>query len=464
MIRAVAALGRRQHGRPAASRPAVWELGWQAADLLPLVGAASIPLVFLHVRYQPHLTIGRATAYASDFAILLTVLAAAASGVLFGWKRLTRHWRLWALIAAMLVLFAASCFWRPYERLGTHLVTVAKYGEYALLAPAAVLLLRRTVDLWRFLAVFVAWGAAASGWGLLQFLGVVNEIGGKRTVQRETSFIGHEFLGSFTGAVLILGMAAIALGVRSRFVWPTIVAGGVGVVLDGSISAYFGLVLALVAIVLVAARARSLSLRRAGALIAVVLVVGAGVEGLRGPDIANYLSVVGVTKSSAVSSTGLQTGSQRALLSYIGLRIWEAHPWLGVGFDHSGDRYQPFLAAAHHRFPHDPPLAFPSPAHMWGIQDFWLQLLADTGVVGFALTLASFAAAAVVALRAFARTRLPALAALGWILMAAGTWTAIGIVAGVPLDALTFLAFGLALVAAEVQPAGTEADGAPPPC
>lgn len=424
---------------------------WRAADLLALVAAASLPLIFLHVRYQPKLVVGRATAYASDFAILLTVLAAITSGLMFGFGRLRRHWFVWAAIAGLVLVFALSCFWRPLQDVSTHLVTVSKFGEYALLAPALVLLLRRAVDVRRFLTVFVVWAAAATGWGLLQFFGAVNEVGGKRTVQRENSFIGHEFLGSFTGAALVLGLAALGLGERGRWVWAAIVAGGLGVVLDGSISAYLGVGLAVLAIAAAAWRVGRLSLRRAAALVAILVVIGAGVEGLRGPDIANYLSVVGLTSSSPVSATGLQTGSQRELLSYIGLRIWEAHPWLGVGFDRSADRYQPFLAAARRAFPGDPPLAFPSPAHEWGIQDFWLQLLADTGVVGFALAVAAFAGAILAALRAFARNRLVALAAIAWILIAIGTWTALGIVSGVPLDALTFIAFGLALVAGDLE-------------
>jgi hypothetical protein len=39
-----------------------------------------------------------------------------------------------------------------------------------------------------------------------------------------------------------------------------------------------------------------------------------------------------------------------------------------------------------------------------------------------------------------------ALVATGWILVAAATWNAVGIIAGLPLDALTWLAFGLAAV------------------
>ena len=428
---------------------------WQAADILPLVAAASIPLIFLHVMYQPSLAFGPLTAYGSDIVILLTVLAGATSGVLFGWERLAGPRVLWVATAGLLVVFAVSCLWRGNAGVRTHLITVAKFAEYALLAPGCVLLFRRTVDLERFLAVFVAWSAAASVWGLLQFLGLVNEFDGKRPGQREVSFIGHESLGAFTGCALLVGVAALALGERRRLAWWALPAGGLGVILDGSISAYFGVALATVAVVLVAWRARSLSLRRLLAIAAVLVVVGGGVEVLRGSDVSNYLSVIGIHVSKAPQS-GVQTGSQRVLLLYIGVRIWEAHPWLGVGFDESNDRYQPYLAAARRRYPNNPPLAFPSPAHRWGIQNFWLQLLADTGVVGFLFGAATFAAGVREALRSFAQNRFVALFALGWILVAAGTWTAIGIVAGIPLDAVTFLALGLAAAARSIREGGEE--------
>ena len=44
-----------------------------------------------------------------------------------------------------------------------------------------------------------------------------------------------------------------------------------------------------------------------------------------------------------------------------------------------------------------------------------------------------------------------ALIAAGWILVAVGTWNAIGIIAGIPLDALTWLGFGLAAAVGGVE-------------
>ena len=421
----------------------------EAADLLPLVAAAALPLIFLHVMYQPALGVGRATAYASDIAILLIVLAAATSGFVYGWQPLRPARVVWVCAAAMLAIFAVSCFWRPLQLVSTHLITAAKFGEYVLLAPAAVLLFRRAVDLDRFMVAWIVWAGAASLWGFLQFCGLVNEFDGLRPVQREVSFIGHESLGSFTGSAMFLGFVGLALGERRRLSWAAIGLGGLGVVIDASISVYAGVLVAGLVVVAVAWRARTLSWRRALALGATLLVVGAGVEGLRGGDVSNYLSLIGIHVSHA-PAVGVQTGSQRLLLLYIGYRIWLAHPWLGVGFEHSGDRYQPFLAAAHRAYPNDQPLAFPSKAHPWGIQNFWLQVLADTGVVGLAATIATFAAAFLVAARAFARNRFLALVGVSWLLLAMGTWTAIGIVSGIPLDAVTFFGVGLAAAAASI--------------
>jgi hypothetical protein len=122
-----------------------------------------------------------------------------------------------------------------------------------------------------------------------------------------------------------------------------------------------------------------------------------------------------------------------------------------VGFERSFDRYEPYLAAAMREFPDQPPQAYPTPTHPWGVQNFWVQLLADTGIVGLALGVGVFIAGLVTALRAPPRYVFVGLVAAGWILVAAGTWNAVGIVAGVPLQAVTWLGFGLAAVAGELE-------------
>src|SRR5262249_52373935 len=149
-------------------------------------------------------------------AVAAVVLAAVVAGLRLGWRPLAPPWPLWAASGALLVLFAVSCFWRPLEATSTHLVTATKFAEYALLAPALVLLFRTRPQVERFLWAFVAWGAAASGWAALQFLGVVNEFEGRRPGQLEPSFLGNVDFAATSGALLAVGLVGLVLGLRSR--------------------------------------------------------------------------------------------------------------------------------------------------------------------------------------------------------------------------------------------------------
>ncbi len=74
------------------------------------------------------------------------------------------------------------------------------------------------------------------------------------------------------------------------------------------------------------------------------------------------------------------------------------------------------------------------------MQSLYLQTLADLGVVGGALLVALLAAAFALARRA--TTTAPGVIGLAWLLLCVGLWGAQGLVAGVPLAALTWLAVG----------------------
>jgi O-antigen ligase len=416
----------------------------RAAELLTLVPAAAIPLLFLHRSYQAHTSFGPVDVFGSDIAVAATVAAALVAGAWWGFAPLRRARNLWIVAGAMLALYFASCFWTPLDDTTEHLITAAKIAEYALLAPAVVLLLRRRVDVDRFLLVFVGWSVAASVWGFLQFLGLVSEFSGKRPGQREVSFLGiHDFAG-FSAAALAIGLAGIALAERRRIVAIATVAGAVGSILAASIFAFSGIVLAVIVAAEIGRRAGTLTVRRGLALAGITLAVGGGVLALRGPDVTNFFSFLGDAEPAATQREDIQTGSHRVVLAYIGLRIWEDHPLLGVGFQRSTDQYGPYIDDAKRRFPDEAPSAFPSPERAWGVQNLWIQTLADVGIVGLILLVATFAVGLALALRALEHARLPALIATGWILVAAATWNANGILAGIPLDALTWLGFGLA--------------------
>src|SRR5262249_2504066 len=82
----------------------------RAADLLALVPAAAVPLLFLHSRYQAHGTVGPADVYSSDVAVAVTVLAAIVAGAWFGWQPLRRPLVLWYIAGALLALCVVACF------------------------------------------------------------------------------------------------------------------------------------------------------------------------------------------------------------------------------------------------------------------------------------------------------------------------------------------------------------------
>ena len=72
------------------------------------------------------------------------------------------------------------------------------------------------------------------------------------------------------------------------------------------------------------------------------------------------------------------------------------------------------------------PLSLPSAKHPWGVQNGWVQALADLGIVGFLLFVGLFASGLVAAgrraLRGPPELAGPALVAGVWLLCAMGIW------------------------------------------
>src|SRR5262249_40830657 len=225
--------------------------------------------------------------------------------------------------------------------------------------------------------------------------------------------------------------------------WTSGVAGAIGLALSAAAAGAAGIVLA--AIVLVALTRPPWP--RTAAIAGGVAGGALGVLGLRNGDAGPAIRAVGIG-SKPKASYDAASYVHRSLLAYIGVRMFADHPVVGVGWQGSEEleNYRPYLAAAHRRFPDEPPRAFPSPAHAWGVQNAYLQTLTDLGVVGFAALVALFATAVTMGVRAARRARpltLPSLVGLLWLLVAAGVWNGLGLVAGIPLDALTWFAFGL---------------------
>lgn len=425
-----------------------------------LILALAVPLLFLHVRYQPTVTLGIGSTEAevtlSDAAVVIVALGALWRGLTDGFAPLVAGRWLWLPTGGLLAWIAVETLRVAGEPgFAADAVTAAKYAEYAVLALAVPLLARSADDVLPLVVAVVAWSALATVVAVLQFFGTPI-FDAWQAGWRQPSFVGHHDLAALSSGTLAVGMAAIACGdawLRDRrLVAATLVAGTGGIVLSGSVAAAGGAVVAAAAVVLVARTRFAVTPRRALALAGVCAVVVSGVLAIRADPLADFLRFLGVRDDA--TPVGVETYSQRTVLAYIGGRIFLDHAALGVGWQRSDEpaAFGPYVDDARRRFPSVVDEAFPAPGRQWGVQNLYIQAAAELGVVGLALLLGVFAAGLALAWRAVRRATAPwagaALAGLALILLLAGVWSALGMVAGIPLDAATWLALGLVVAAA----------------
>jgi CBS domain-containing protein len=401
--------------------------------------ALALPVLFLHVNYQPKLTVGLGSTTVgielSDVAVLGVVATAVVVGVREGWGPLRAARWLWICEAIFLALVVLATTLAPlreeHYRFLTHLVTAAKFCEYALLAPALALILRAGSDAFPLLWSMVGWSLAATGWALLQFAGLVNELQGKRPLQREPSFLGIHDLAAVSGAALAIAFVVIAGGSRGGRSLAVACAAGaagvIGLVLSSAVAGTLGVGLAALLALAVARAKGLLTVSRALTVTSVAVVAGAAVVLMRSGNIVQSIRAAGIG-SKPKPQVDVASYVHRSLLAYIGIRMFADHPVIGVGWQGSEEleNYGPYLADARRRFPEEPAVAFPSPEHAWGVQNAYLQTLTDLGIVGFAALVAVFVAAVGLGVRAALRAPpallLPALVGTLWLLIAVGVW------------------------------------------
>ena len=410
-----------------------------------LVVAAAIPLLFLHVSYQPGLAVGSVNAYLSDFAVLAVVVAAAVEGVRTRFAALRPGLAVWVALASFLVWMCVEVGLGHHHAATyatqTHAITAAKFAEYALLAPSVVLLLRTDADLLAAAWSLTVWSALATLAGIAQFFGANIFLAG--TVgRRQASFLASADFAALSAAALLVGLVVATPRALRRL---ALLSGVLGMIVAGAIASVLGLATALVVLAVVWRR----SPRRLLAAAASGVVVAAGAIAIRGSDLDAFARFLGAAPGTQhAQATKVQTYAHRTLLVWLGWRMWRENPAVGVGWEGSAEpaNFMPYIPAAHRRFPNESPLAFPTPApaRRYGVQNSWVQALADLGVVGLLAWAAVFATAAWRAARgAFADSR-PALYALLLVAVLVWLWSAQGYVAGIPLDALTFLGIGVA--------------------
>jgi O-antigen ligase len=419
-----------------------------------LVVAVAIPFLFLHSKFQPKVSVGlggtSVDAYLSDWAVLAVVATAVVVAVREGAAPLRGGRALWAVSGAFFVWVLAEVAWGRHIAssypAATHLTTALKFLEYALLAPAAALIVRRRNDLLTVLWSFAIWSLCATVVGIAQFFG--SSFASKGTVgHRQASFLSAADFAALSAATLLVGVLALGL---PRLRLPrelgiaALLGGVLGTIVAGAMASAIGVATALLVVGVVALVRHELDLRRAAAGALVAAVALAGVVVIRGHDLSAFARFLGASPTTQHDETHVQTYAHHTLLVWFGYRIWRDHPLLGVGWEGSAEpaNFQPYLPAAHARFPDEAPQAFPAaaPDRHYGVQNVWVQALADLGVVGFLLWVGVFVAATWLAIRR------NALLPLAWIALVAWLWSAQSFVAGIPLDALTWLAFGLATV------------------
>jgi FtsH-binding integral membrane protein len=404
--------------------------------------ALAVPFLFLHIKYEPGVRVPLGSTHLglelSDLAVLIVAAFALREGLRAGFAPLRPSLALWVASLALVFWIAVRS-----ESL-THFVTAAKFSEYALLAVSAPLILRRRDDWELVAAAIVAWSVVATFVGLLQFFGL-DIADAWAAGRRQPSFLGHSDFAALSALALAIGLAAVLLADR-RIGWAAVASGAVGLILSGATAGLIGIAAGAAALLYAIARRRPLTIRDFAVTGAVVGVVAAGVLVLRAGDFENFLRFLHL-KGKETQTANIQTYSHHTLLAYIGYRIWHDHPVVGAGWQGSTDPdvVDPQLPAAHREFPDVAQLAFPTREHEWGVQNAYIQAAADLGLIGVVLWLAPFLLALVLALGANAP---PGAVAAFSIFAAMGIWGGQGLVAGIPLDAATWLAVGLAATAA----------------
>jgi hypothetical protein len=428
-----------------------------------VVLACAVPFLFIHERFQPEAstTLGSTSLdiRTSDLAVLAVVVTAIVVLVRSGTERLRAGRLLW-LVGGLLLVWLAFQALRPAslddENFADHLVTYLKLVEYALLAVAVPVLVRYVRDLAILLGGFVVWSAVATLVAVLQFLGSgIFEV--SSSGWRYSSFLGRHDLAALSIVTASLVGAAI-IARRSNTPVPSLVpvsavGGLLGLVLAGSVTAAAGFALGAAALA-VAARTRfNPSRRRLLALAAVVMAVAVGVVAIRSEALDDFLGFLGIR--GAEPAQGVETYSQRTVLTYIGLRIFLDRPVIGAGWQRSStpEVFEPYVDDARRRFPDVADLAFPARGHEWGVQNLYVQMLADAGVVGLALLLVVGGVGVWLGWRTARRA--PAIWAVGagltsvcGLIALAAEWASLGIVSGIPIQAATSLLLGLAAAGA----------------
>ncbi len=430
-----------------------------------LVLALAIPLLFLDESHQPALVVdvGSTDVHArlSDAAVVAVLIAALIAAALQGGWRLTAARIIWIPGVALLLWLGFQAF-RPaaYEgaQFAPNVVAYVELIEYALLAVAVPLLVRRALDLSIVVGGFVLWSLAATSVAVAQLLGAgilgAGAIGG-----RQPSFLTVHDLAALSALALgiaVAGILATPKRVPASALFPVaLVAGALGLVLAGSFGALAGFAAGVLG-AMAAARGRlapsGQSGRRLVALLVLVAFVTVGTTAVRAGWVERALDATGIAEEAGAEAEPEQ---RREVVTYLGLRTFQDHPVLGVGWLRSSsfEVVEPYLADARARYADAPEEAFPTAERELPPRSLYVQLLAEAGALGLLLLVGLGAGGLVLCWRTAAFASSPWAAGAGLAMICAlltlsGEWALSGLVPGSPLQSATAIALGLAAAGA----------------
>jgi len=425
-----------------------------AALVLSLVRAVDMPSV--------EVTVGSTAVDLTPTDVALFALAVVCVLRLLGRGSLPRPARAPALAAA---LFSGWLLLSSALNGLTAFVAAAKLLEYGALALGVVLLVRRRVQLWIVVGVIGAFAVAATVWGLLAFFGLVEA---DFTGRRQPSFTGEHELALLSTLTLSVALASLYV-TRHQLPRAVLAVGGVAGVIGVVLGAAFAGLLALyaaTATIVIAAISRGTVTRRAVIVTALTLVVvTAGVLGLRSGDLGGFLRSLGIGERKQQSERNAASWNERLVFAYIGGRIFLDQPVLGTGWHGQlpPEEYVQYLDDAHARFPELPDEYFPEETGFIP-QQTYDQVLYELGIVGALLFLALGVVtlrATLQALRAWPRgdpDEAVAYVPAAWAVTVAFALLGAALFGGSALTAVFWLAIGLAAAAPSLVPQGRPGD------
>lgn len=316
-------------------------------------------------------------------------------------------------------------------------VSGVKVVELAILGLGAALFVATSDRFEAIVDVLLAFTIAADLVGIVQF--VANG-------SREPAFLGEHDFAALATLPLVYGFARILRGgprVRTAI---AVTAGAVGCVLGAALASLLGLYLGAIVLVVVAARRERLALPRLALVTAVVGIVTAGTLVLRAGDLGFLQAAFGKPESRPGQYAA--SWSQRLIYTYVGGRVFLAHPLLGTGWygELPPQTFAPFLPAARRRFSDQPPRYFPPANKPYIPQQTWDEILYELGVVGGLAMLATLTGLVRAALRAAKRAAgIAAAVPAGWLAAAIGALAGEGLFGGTPLAATFWLVAGVVL-------------------